>query len=58
MKTYKLWKDFETNAMNEQDLLKFALDLWRDGCIEITSHWDEETQKTITRYSIIATVDE
>jgi hypothetical protein len=58
MKTYELWKDFETNAMNEQDLLKFALDLRKDGSIKVTSHWDEESQKTITRYSIIATVDE
>ena len=52
MKTYKLWKDFESESMNEQDLLKFAINLWKEGSIKVTSHWDNESNCQITRYSI------
>ena len=57
MKIYKMWKDYESESMNEKDLLNFALDLWKDGQIRVTSHWDEEIQKTMTRYSIVVSED-
>ena len=58
MKTYKLWKDFETDMMKDHDLFRFALDLWKDGSIKVTSHWDKELCRSITRYSINVWEDE
>lgn len=52
-----MWKDYESESMNEKDLLNFALDLWKSGQIRVTSHWDEEIQKTMTRYSIVVSED-
>ena len=57
MKIYKMWKDYESESINEKDLLNFALDLWKSGQIRVTSHWDEEIQKTMTRYSIVVSED-
>ena len=35
MNVFKLWKDFESESMNEKDLLQFAIGLWKDGAIKI-----------------------
>ena len=50
-KTFKLWKDFESESMNEKDLLQFALDLWKDGDIKVEQYLADDNKK-ITRYSI------
>lgn len=57
MSVFKLWKDFESDGMNEKDLLQFALDLWRDGQIKVSQHLTEDNTK-ITTYSIKCWVDE
>ena len=53
MKVFKMWKDFESEAMNEHDLLKFAIDLWKSGRIKVSSFWDNKDECQITRYEII-----
>lgn len=53
MKVFKMWKDFESEVMNEQDLLKFAIDLWKNGQIKVSSFWDNKEDCQITRYEII-----
>jgi hypothetical protein len=44
------WQDFESESMNEKDLLQFALSLWKDGNIKIEQRMQDE--KKIVRYSI------
>jgi hypothetical protein len=56
MKVFKVWEDFESESMNEKDLLQFALNLWRDGNIKIEQLMQDE--KKIVRYSIKCYVDE
>lgn len=57
MKVFKLWKDFESESMNEKDLLQFALDLWKDGSIKVEQHLADDNTK-LTRYSIKCWIDE
>lgn len=57
MNVYKLWKDFESESMNEKDLLQFALELWRDGSIKVEQYLTDDNKK-ITRYSIKCWQDE
>jgi hypothetical protein len=35
MSVFKVWEDFESESMNEKDLLQFAIGLWKDGVIKI-----------------------
>lgn len=35
MSVFKVWEDFESESMNEKDLLQFAIGLWKDGAIKI-----------------------
>ena len=35
MSVFKAWEDFESESMNEKDLLQFAIGLWKDGAIKI-----------------------
>ena len=53
MKVFKMWKDFESEAINDKDLLKFAIDLWRRGQIKVSTFWDNDNDCQITRYEII-----
>lgn len=57
MNVYKLWKDFESESMNEKDLLQFALELWKDGSIKVEQYLTNDNKK-ITRYSIKCWQDE
>lgn len=57
MKAFKLWKDFESDGMNEKDLLQFALELWKDGSIKVEQYLAGDNKK-ITRYSIKCWQDE
>lgn len=56
MKAFKLWKDFESESINEKDLLQFALDLWRNGSIKVEAALVDD--KKIVRYSIKCLEDE
>lgn len=60
MKVFKLWDDFESDGMNEKDLLQFALELWKDGSIKVEQRLVDglDGSKKITRYSIKCCQDE
>ena len=57
MNVFKLWKDFESDGMNEKDLLQFALELWKDGDIKVEQRLVDDNTK-ITKYSIKIYQDE
>ena len=50
MKVFKVWEDFESESMNEKDLLQFAIGLWKDGAIKIEQMMIDD--KKVTRYSL------
>lgn len=50
MKVFKVWEDFESESMNEKDLLQFAIGLWKDGAIKIEQMMIDN--KKVTRYSL------
>ena len=50
MNVFKLWKDFESESMNEKDLLQFAIGLWKDGALKIEQMLIDG--KKVTRYSL------
>lgn len=56
MAVFLNWQDFESDSMNEKDLLQFALNLWKDGNIQIEQRMQDE--KKIVRYSIKVYVEE
>jgi hypothetical protein len=56
MSVFKVWKDFESESMNEKDLLQFAIGLWQDGSIKIEQMMIDN--KKVTRYSIKIYQDE
>ena len=60
MKVFKVWEDFESESMNEKDLLQFALELWKDGSIKVEQRLVDglDGSKKITRYSIKCWQDE
>lgn len=56
MAVFLNWQDFESDSMNEKDLLQFAIGLWNDGNIKIEQLMQDG--KRVTRYSIKCYVDE
>lgn len=56
MAVFLNWQDFESESMNEKDLLQFAIGPWKDGNIKIEQMMQDE--KRIVRYSIKCYVDE
>lgn len=50
MNVFKVWEDFESDGINEKDLLQFALDLWKDGALKIEQMMIDN--KKVTRYSL------
>jgi hypothetical protein len=50
MKVFKVWEDFESESMNETDLLQFAIGLWKDGALKIEQMLIDN--KKVTRYSL------
>ena len=50
MKVFKVWEDFESESMNEKDLLQFAIGLWKDGALKIEQMMIDN--KKVTRYSL------
>lgn len=56
MAVFLNWQDFENDSMNENDLLQFAMGLWKDGNIKIEQMMIDG--KRVTRYSIKCYVDE
>lgn len=60
MSVFKTWQDFESDGMNEKDLLQFAINLWKDGNIKVEQRLvgGLDGNKKITRYSIKCWQDE
>ena len=56
MSVFKFWQDFDTECMNDADLLRFATELWKDGDIKIEQLMIDD--KKVTRYSIKIYQDE
>jgi hypothetical protein len=56
MAVFLNWQDFESESMNEKDLLEFAIALWKDGNIKVEQMMQDD--KRIVRYSIKCYVDE
>lgn len=56
MAVFLNWQDFESESMNEKDLLQFAIGLWRDGSIKVEQMMQDD--KRIVRYSIKIYQDE
>lgn len=56
MSAFKFWQDFESESMNERDLLQFAINLWKDGSLKIEQLMIDG--KKVTRYSIKCWQDE
>lgn len=56
MAVFLNWQDFESESMNEKDLLEFAIGLWKDGNIKVEQMMIDG--KRVTRYSIKCYVDE
>lgn len=56
MSVFKVWKDFESESMNEKDLLQFAIGLWQDGAIKVEQMMIDN--KKVTKYSIKIYQDE
>lgn len=50
MSVFKFWQDFDTECMNDVDLLRFATELWKDGSLKIEQLMIDG--KKVTRYSI------
>ena len=50
MSVFKFWQDFESESMNEKDLLQFAINLWKDNSLKIEQLMIDG--KKVTRYSI------
>lgn len=50
MSVFKVWEDFESESMNEKDLLQFALNLWKDDALKIEQMMIDN--KKVTRYSL------
>lgn len=50
MSVFKVWEDFESESMNEKDLLQFAIGLWKDGALKIEQMMIDN--KKVTRYSL------
>ena len=51
---FDIWKTYENETMNDEDLLRFAKGLFQEGFIRVSIVYDEELDKNVTRYDINA----
>ena len=51
---FDIWKTYESETMNDEDLLRFAKGLFQEGFIRVSTVYDEELDKNVTRYDINA----
>ena len=51
---FDIWKTYENETMNDEDLLRFAKGLFQEGFIRVSTAYDEELDKNVTRYDINA----
>ena len=51
---YDVWRTSENMGITDDDLLLFAKGLFQDGFIKVSTVYDAELDKNITRYDITA----
>ena len=51
---FDIWKTYENETMNDEDLLRFAKGLFQEGFIRVSTVYDEELDKNVTRHDINA----
>ena len=51
---YDIWRTSENIGMTDEDLLLFAKGLFQDGFIKVSTIYDDELNKNVTRYDITA----
>lgn len=49
---FDVWQTYENETMTDEDLLLFAKGLFREGFIRVSTVYDEELDKNVTRYDI------
>lgn len=49
---FDVWQTYEHETMTDEDLLKFAKGLFQGGFIRVSTVYDEELDKNVTRYDI------
>lgn len=51
---FDIWQTYENESMTDEDLLTFAKALFQEGFIRVSTVYDEELDKNVTRYDINA----
>ena len=51
---FDIWKTYENEMMNDEDLLGFSKGLFQEVFIRVSTVYDEERDKNVTRYEINA----
>lgn len=49
---FDVWQTYEHETMTDEDLLEFAKGLFQGGFIRVSTVYDEELDKNVTRYDI------
>lgn len=49
---FDVWQTYEHETMTDEDLLAFAKGLFQGGFIRVSTVYDEELDKNVTRYDI------
>ena len=44
---FDIWKTYENETMNDEDLLRFAKGLFQEGFIRVSTVYDEELDKKL-----------
>ena len=51
---FDIWQTYENETITDEDLLHFAKGLFQEGFIKVSTVYDAELDKNITRYDINA----
>lgn len=51
---FDIWQTYEHETITDEDLLEFAKGLFKEGFIRVSTVYDEELDKNVTRYDINA----
>ena len=51
---FDIWQTYDHESMTDEDLLSFAKGLFQEGFIRVSTVYDAELDKNVTRYDINA----
>lgn len=51
---FDIWQTYDHETMTDEDLLLFAKGLFKEGFIRVSTVYDEELDKNVTRYDMNA----